>query len=103
MARMIVGIYPFRCLQCGDRFFADVWLLSKLAFAKCPKCLSLELTIWPDKTFRQGPMRNLLLTLGAHRYRCPACRHYVLSFRPRKAGAVTLTEHWEAAVDKAEA
>ena len=86
--RMAFGVYPFRCLHCGVRFWVSVWLFSKLGFAKCPKCLSLELTVWPQKYFHPTLWRNLLLTFGAHRYRCGPCRHNFLSFRPRHSGHV---------------
>lgn len=81
--KMMAGIYPFRCLDCGARFWVSVWLFSKLAFAKCPKCLGTELVIWPAKHFRLTLFRKLMLTLGAQRYRCKPCRHNFLSFRPR--------------------
>ena len=82
---MMAGIYPFRCLDCGARFWVSVWLFSKLAFAKCPKCLGTELVIWPEKYYRLTFWRNILLTVGAHRYRCKPCRYNFLSLRPRLA------------------
>jgi len=95
LGRMLVGVYPFRCLDCGTRFWCSVWLLSKLAFAKCPRCLSLELTTWPEKYFRPTLKLSLLMTLGAHRYRCPGCRCNFLSFRPRKLGVVSVVDQPE--------
>jgi DNA-directed RNA polymerase subunit RPC12/RpoP len=100
MSKMLMGIYPFRCLDCGIRFWSSVWLLSKLAFAKCPKCLSLELMAWPEKYFRATLLHNLMTTFGAHRYRCPGCRHNFLSFRPRKYGASSLAEKPEIAMEE---
>jgi DNA-directed RNA polymerase subunit RPC12/RpoP len=82
--RMILGIYPFRCMDCGVRREISVWLISKLNTAKCPKCLSPKLVVWPEKYFRLGGLGNMMLTFGAHRYRCHACRHNFLSFRPRQ-------------------
>ncbi len=79
---MLIGSYPFRCLDCNQRSWISIWLFSRLRYAKCPKCLGLELTPWSHRHYRLGFWRNLLSTFGAHRYRCAACRYYFLSFRP---------------------
>lgn len=76
------GAYPFRCLSCNYRFPVNIWLWSRLAFAKCPKCLRPELGIWPAKYYHLPLWKNLLVTFGAHRYRCAGCRHRFVSFRP---------------------
>lgn len=79
---MTLGSYPFRCSDCSQRFWVSIWLVSRLKYAKCPKCLGLELTPWSRRHYRLNLWKNLLSTFGAHRYRCAACRHYFLSFRP---------------------
>lgn len=79
---MMFGSYPFRCLDCNQRFWLNIWLFSRLRYAKCPKCLGLQLTGWPRRTHRLNLWQNLLSTFGAHRYRCSKCRHNFLSFRP---------------------
>jgi DNA-directed RNA polymerase subunit RPC12/RpoP len=84
--KMGVGTYPFRCIDCNNRFPVNVWLFSKLAFAKCPKCLGVELSGWPNKKYRLPFWKNLLITFGAHRYRCATCRHRFLSFRAAEHG-----------------
>ena len=76
------GSYPFRCSRCHHRFAINVWLWSRRAFAKCPKCLGPTLTTWPAKNYRLPLWKNLLVTFGAHRYRCSACRYRFVSFRP---------------------
>lgn len=78
----MLGSYPFRCLRCNQRFSINIWLWSRLAFAKCPKCLRAELSSWPAKNYRLPFWKNLLMSFGAHRYRCAACRHRFVSFRP---------------------
>lgn len=80
---MIFGRYPFRCLDCNQRSWVSVWLFSRLRYAKCPKCLGLELTGWPRKHHHLTLWGNLLSTFGAHRYRCSKCRCNFLSLRPR--------------------
>ena len=77
-----IGTYPFRCQNCQYRFPINVWLWSRLAFAKCPKCLRAELASWSPKSYRLPLWKNLLITFGAHRYRCAACRCRFVSFRP---------------------
>jgi DNA-directed RNA polymerase subunit RPC12/RpoP len=90
---MALGIYPFRCLGCNRRVWVNVWLFSQLRYAKCPNCLGHELTNWPRSHYRVSVWSNLLMTFGAHRYRCAGCRYNFLSFRPRQgprnAGAET--------------
>lgn len=80
---MAIGTYPFRCLGCNQRVWVNIWMVSQLAYAKCPKCLGLQLTNWPRSHYRANFWNNLLMTFGAHRYRCSACRYNFLSFRPR--------------------
>ncbi len=82
LMKMFVGAYPFRCLDCNQRFGINIWLFSKLAYAKCPKCLGMELSGWPRKHYRLPWWKGMLATFGAHRYRCTACRCNFLSFRP---------------------
>lgn len=84
--RSVFGSYPFRCTDCGNRQYASVWLLSKLGTAKCPKCLSTQVVAWPEKHFRTNALQNLLITFGAQRCRCMACRQNFLSFG-RRAGS----------------
>ncbi len=90
--KMLLGSYPFRCLDCNRRFFINIWLFSKLAYAKCPKCLTRDLTGWPRRHYHLSFWKNLLATFGAHRYRCNACRHSFLSFRPSETPIQTISE-----------
>jgi hypothetical protein len=88
--KMALGSYPFRCLDCHQRFWINVWLFSNLAYAKCPKCLRLRLTFWPRRFYHLSFRKNFLITFGAHRYRCAVCRCNFLSFRPLASGNVLL-------------
>lgn len=82
LLRMAAGQYPFRCLDCNRRVWTSIWLFSKLIYAKCPKCLGMQLTGWDHKHYHHTFWWNLRATFGAHRYRCPHCRCNFLSFRP---------------------
>src|ERR1700733_806883 len=75
--------YPFRCRDCRARFRADVLMLKWLVYAKCPRCLRLELTTWSRQNYSSSPWQTLLLRLGAQRCRCSACRFNFVAFRPR--------------------
>ena len=92
LLKMWLGSYPFRCNQCNQRFWINIWLFSKLAYAKCPKCLGSDLSNWPRRNYRLSFLKNLLSTFGAHRYRCVSCRYNFLSFRPTEASIVTESE-----------
>lgn len=83
--RGILGVHPFRCRKCTHRFLVSIWLFGKLRYAKCPRCLRLELTTWSRRYYKVGFMKNFLVVFGAQKYRCPACRCNFVSFRPRKA------------------
>jgi hypothetical protein len=83
LSKMALGSYPFRCLGCNQRFWANIWLWSVWRYAKCPRCLGLDLTTWSHKTQHLGYWKKLLLTMGARRHRCARCRCNFVSFRPR--------------------
>ena len=79
----LVNVYPFRCRDCGARFKADVLMLKQLFFAKCPRCLRMELSTWSRHAFRPTVWQNVLVVLGAQqRYRCSSCRVNFVAFRP---------------------
>jgi DNA-directed RNA polymerase subunit RPC12/RpoP len=86
MTRMAVGMYPFRCVNCSQRFWASIWQLGWWRYAKCPKCLSLRLTTWTRKSHRLSMWTKLALTSGATRYRCNTCRLNFASFKPAWEG-----------------
>ena len=79
--KMLLGVYPFRCLNCGERFFGNVWLLATKGYANCPKCLRLDVQPWVRREGRVSAWDQLRMILGAQTYRCIACRYTFLSFR----------------------
>lgn len=81
--KIALGNYPFRCLACNHRFWANIWLWSVWKYAKCPRCLGLDLTTWTYKMQHLSYWKKLLVTLGAQRHRCARCRCNFVSFRPR--------------------
>lgn len=101
--RILTGVYPFRCRECQTRFLAGVLRLSKAPYAKCPRCLRTELGTWPQRHYNPGFAANLLLELGARKYRCPACRYNFVSFRRRLGSrqVETVLESGEAGRDVA--
>lgn len=55
-----------------------------LTYAKCPKCLRMDLSMWDPKYYRSSLLTSVLVWLGANRWRCEPCRTNFVSFRPRK-------------------
>jgi hypothetical protein len=80
---MALGIYPFRCNECGDRFWANVWLFNSWRWAKCPRCLNLKLSNWPKRHHRVTAWAQILSVFGAKKHRCSRCRTNFISFLPR--------------------
>jgi DNA-directed RNA polymerase subunit RPC12/RpoP len=79
--KMLVGIYPFRCLKCGDRFFGNVWILATGGNANCPQCLRLDVKPSTRTEAHLKRREKFMLAMGAHMYRCVPCRLNFLSFR----------------------
>jgi hypothetical protein len=44
----------------------------------------MDLVYWSKKYYKPNPWTNFLISLGAQRYRCSACRCNFVSFRPLK-------------------
>jgi len=79
--RSMIGILPFRCRQCGKRFSTRLWDFSSWKYARCPACLGTELGSWSDHYYNASLSVRMLVTMGAHRYRCEHCRYNFASFR----------------------
>jgi DNA-directed RNA polymerase subunit RPC12/RpoP len=84
---MALGDYPFRCMDCGHRSWINVLLLSKLKYAKCPRCMSLKVVRWPSNTVRLNFRQELLLSAGAQLYRCSICHKAFATFLKPLEGA----------------
>ncbi len=78
---MALGIYPFRCLDCRERFWINIWFFSKRKQAMCPRCLLLDVVRYDAKNMRLGLWKRLQVAAGARGYRCSVCRHRFLSFK----------------------
>jgi DNA-directed RNA polymerase subunit RPC12/RpoP len=84
VAKMALGVYPFRCLDCGARFRGNVWMRAAGRYAMCPKCVRFGVDLYPRRVSRLGFWQKLLTALGAHQYRCEPCRHNFVSFYARR-------------------
>ena len=80
----LFGVHPIRCRDCRTRFILRTWRLTDLRYARCPKCLRMDLAVWSLSHYRVPPFRSFLISLGANPYRCEYCRHNFVSFRRRK-------------------
>ncbi len=78
------GICPFRCRACSHRFSAPVWDLATWRYARCPKCLRIELSTWSEQYYNPPWTTTFLLRIGATPYRCEFCRCNFASFRACK-------------------
>jgi DNA-directed RNA polymerase subunit RPC12/RpoP len=81
LAKMAVGKYPFRCLDCRERVWVNIWLFSSDKQAACPRCLNLDVSPVDVKTMRLSLWRKLLISRGAQAYRCNHCKRSFLSFK----------------------
>jgi len=82
--RTVAGIFPFRCRQCDTRFPAAIWSLSAWRYARCPKCLRMELSTWSEQYYHPPLGTVVKLRLGATPYRCEFCRCNFASYRACK-------------------
>ena len=87
LPKMAMGIYPFRCLDCRERGWINIWLFSKGGNAVCPRCLGLEVTPAPTEGMRLKLSEKAMVTAGARGYRCATCNRRFLSFKRAEPGA----------------
>jgi hypothetical protein len=87
LPRMMLGTYPFRCLDCRRRVWINIWLFSRKKRPACPRCLALDVNPIDPATMRRGLWRRILVTLGAHGYRCNHCRRAFLAFKHLESAA----------------
>ena len=83
---MALGIYPFRCLDCRERGWINIWLYSKGQSAICPRCLGMEVAPAPTEGMRLKLAERALVTAGARAYRCATCNRRFLSFKRAQPG-----------------
>ncbi len=80
----LFGFYAFRCSNCYLRFVERPMDLASVVYAKCPRCLRMDLSTWDPKYYRVGAWTELQIWLGAHRWRCEPCRQNIVSWRMRR-------------------
>jgi hypothetical protein len=80
----IGGFYAFFCQDCCARFLERPIELASVVYAKCPKCLRMDLSAWDAKYYRVGWWTSFRVWLGAHRWRCEPCRVNFVSWRMRR-------------------
>jgi hypothetical protein len=83
-ALSFLGFHPFRCRECEKRFLARPIGVRAVRWAKCPKCLRMDLGSWDPKHYRADWWADLQCWFGANRWRCEACRQNFVSWRPRR-------------------
>lgn len=81
----LFGYQAAHCLACHHYFLAlptGGW--GNVTYARCPRCLRMDLSTWDPKYYRTSRWSALKLWFGASRWRCEPCRHNFVSFRPRR-------------------
>jgi len=81
----IFGFFHVRCRYCDLRFKKGIFDIGNMFYTRCPRCYRLDLTTWNPDNYHIRPWWRFLMTIGARRCRCNACRHIFLSFRPKKS------------------
>lgn len=77
----LVGIFPFRCLDCDHRFRASIWRAGQMLYAKCTRCHRMDLSKWNTDHYNPPFATRLAVACGAKAVRCEYCRHNFWSFR----------------------
>jgi len=77
----LLGLFAFRCLDCDHRFRASIWRVRQVLYAKCPRCLRLDLSKWNTTHYNPPFTTSLAVACGAKCVRCEYCRHNFWSFR----------------------
>ena len=83
-ANPLSSVTPLRCRDCRTRFFSRTVFVEDIFYARCPKCMRMDLNGWTGKTFQPVGWTAIWVALGAHRWRCEYCRFNFASFRKRK-------------------
>ena len=78
------GVYPVRCDDCSERFYDSIWRFSDVFYARCPRCYRMDLGTWDLKYYTPPGAQMAMLSMGAQRLRCEACRCNFVSFRKVK-------------------
>jgi hypothetical protein len=80
-ALSVLGLVAFRCLDCDHRFRASIWRARQVLYAKCPRCIRLDLSKWNTTHYNPPFTTSLAIACGAKCVRCEYCRHNFWSFR----------------------
>ncbi|HLH03099.1 MAG TPA: hypothetical protein VKX25_10035 [Bryobacteraceae bacterium] len=79
LPKILMGKYPFRCLNCKERMWID--LFRKGRQVRCPRCLTADVISIPDERVHFGFWKVQLMRMGARAYRCSFCAHKFVSFK----------------------
>jgi hypothetical protein len=90
-AATVTGLRPWRCPQCGLRFYGWSVPIRYVSYAHCRRCGNFDLQR-VSRGFAQGRLRLLWSALGLPVYRCAPCRNRFFSCLPRFPGLTTRPE-----------
>jgi len=77
----MIGLLPWRCEACHERFYARVMPLGHALRAHCPICGNQDLQRISAE-YAEGMFSGLWRLLRVPAYRCEPCRHKYFSILP---------------------
>jgi len=86
-ALSVVGVLPWRCSTCQNRFRARRVPVTLILQAHCPRCGNVHLQRISGDRVDEGPLLPLKRMLNLPAYRCDPCRKKFHSMRPHYRGA----------------
>lgn len=85
--KMLVGRYPFRCMDCRERTWVDLRLFRRGQQLRCPRCLRHDVYAIPNERLHASWWNNLRLAMGGRGYRCAFCSYKFISLKKRNTPA----------------
>jgi DNA-directed RNA polymerase subunit RPC12/RpoP len=77
----LLGMKPWRCLVCNERFSARRTPLSLLHYVHCSECGSISVQKIPGLRVDEDRLGALKRAAGVAAYRCARCRRRFFSMR----------------------
>jgi hypothetical protein len=88
----ILGILPWRCVDCQKRFYARHVPFRYALYAHCNRCGNLDLRSARREKLAQALGSRLAMWLGARPVRCDGCRNDFTTWRPQRRARIEAKE-----------
>jgi hypothetical protein len=80
----LVGLRPWRCEGCEDRFYAWTVAIPFVRYVHCPRCGNFDLQHVARERVERGTLITIKRFLGFPAYRCDPCRQKFFSLLPHR-------------------